>query len=190
VRYLLLMLGLIAGQAVLCYIVLREPPPTTDRPPTTPPTPQVWPMDPQPWAQDHVYLFDDRSFAGLDHLYAVRDRDVVVQVARFPGYTDREWYRRPVPDDLFPEVQAWAEQRGDLVPPFRPHGPWFACLTLYPDRTKDQGEAWFLDFDMRVRAWFRTLRRTFVDEQYRVAELPAWVTEDATVMRYFGDLEK
>jgi hypothetical protein len=139
------------------------------------------------WAADAVYLFHDRHDAVLEHLFAFRDEEAVVQVAVFPDYAEPRWYHcQKLPPELLQRVRTWAARPGDIKPPFEPHGPWFSRITYTPDRTRERGEGWFRNDNREVERWFATLRQALVREEYRVEALPLWVKEDEQVRKHFG----
>jgi hypothetical protein len=146
-----------------------------------------WPAtSEEPWSPEATYFFTDRRDAKWEHLFAVRGREVAVQRAAFPGYTERSWYRATMPDAFHERVKPWAVRAGDLTPPFTPSGPFMIRISPSLDPTRERGEAWFDNTNSEVAQWLDELRREFVRDELRITELPAWIDTDPRVKQYFG----
>jgi len=138
------------------------------------------------WSSEATYIFSDRRDPVWEYKYAVRGPEVVVQKAVFPGYKDRTWYRLTVKsDELMDRIKEWAVRPGNTKPPFEPGGVHCCRFSLVPGEP-DRREAWFENGTPEFGDWVSRLRQTFVKDEYRVNELPAWVSGDARVKPYFG----
>jgi hypothetical protein len=140
----------------------------------------------EPWSPTTTYFFSDRREAKWEYKYAVQDRQVVVQVASFPGYKVRTWYSAEVPDELMEQMKSWATRRGDITPPFEPHGPWYCRIDLSSAKERERGQTWFSDDNKAVKSWFDLLRRTFVTDNAIINNLPRWIEEDEHFTRLLG----
>jgi len=140
----------------------------------------------EPWSETTTYFFSDRSDQELEYIYAIRDREVVVQVADFPGYSGRKWYSAQVPDKLLKQVKSWETRRGDITPPFEPHGPWYCRIEFAAAKERERGEAWFRNDNKAVESWFELLRSTFVTGSLSITRLPRWIEEDERCTRMLG----
>lgn len=167
-------------------VACNSSPPAATQPRFDRPNPASGRPTDEPWSENNFYFFSDRRDSELEHLYAVRDHEVAAQVALFPGYGERKWYRATLADDFLRRFKTWSVRSGDILPPFLPHGPWYARITLTPDKEKARGEAWFRNDSQEVQAWFEELQHAFVKHDNRVDRLPDWIEGDERIKRYFG----
>jgi Zn-dependent protease with chaperone function len=132
---------------------------------------------------DATYLLRDREDSRLEYLYVVRGNEITAQVAAFPGYSSRQWYRLvEVPE----EVEEMATMPSDQPPPFLPHGPWFSRLALVPAKNGGDEPAYFKDSNTDLRKLFLRLREKVVREGNRIDKLPPWIEEDERIKKQLG----
>jgi hypothetical protein len=129
-----------------------------------------------------TYLFIDRTDPKDEYAFVLRGDAVFLQVAVFPGYSDRRWYA--VDKVQIKDREEWLKRPGDKQPPFPPPGPLLTRLQLGP---KDEGKrAYFSERNAKLQEWLASLKKTIAVETARTQKLPAWVDSDQRLKKLLG----
>jgi len=138
--------------------------------------------------KEGLWIFSNgHIFAGVYHVFILRDDLCVVQVADFPGFGNRRFYlRQKLPVAVMDEVKHWCVAKGDVKPPFIPEQDVVYRTFVKEDSKENREDVCFDGSKEPIRQFLANLQQATHKPEYQIEELPEWVTANPALMHDLG----